>query len=141
MKLLLKIQNSGQMGRYIQRKQSRLQIRHFVQLKYSIGLISRFEHTQDHFWHDVMNPTYLFQNEQLLPLFNFSFLRKISPALTSVANPPLFFLRKTSPELTSVPIFLYFICGTPAKTWLDKWCIGPRPGLEPANPRPPKWSV
>ena len=29
------------------------------------------------------------------------------------------FLRKTGPELTSVPIFLYFICGTPATAWLD----------------------
>ena len=23
-----------------------------------------------------------------------------------------------------MPIFLYFICGTPATVWLDKWCIG-----------------
>ena len=32
----------------------------------------------------------------------------------------LFFLRKISPELTSMPIFLYFICGTPTTAWLDK---------------------
>ena len=44
------------------------------------------------------------------------FLRKISPELTT-ANPPLL-LRKTGPELTSMPIFLYFICGTPATAWL-----------------------
>ena len=30
------------------------------------------------------------------------------------------FLRKTGPELTSVPIFFYFICGTPTTAWLDK---------------------
>ena len=42
------------------------------------------------------------------------FLRKISPELTSAANPPLLLLRKVGPELTSMPIFFYFICGTPA---------------------------
>ena len=51
------------------------------------------------------------------------FLRKISPELTSAANPPFFFLLKnTGPELTSVPIFLYFICGTPITARLAKWC-------------------
>ena len=54
-------------------------------------------------------------------LLFFIFLRKISPELTSVANPPLFLLRKTGPELTSAPIFLHFICGTPATAWLAKW--------------------
>ena len=34
----------------------------------------------------------------------------------------VFFLRKTGPELTSMPIFLYFICGTPASARLDKRC-------------------
>ena len=29
---------------------------------------------------------------------------------------------KTGPELTSVPIFLYFICGTPATAWPAKQC-------------------
>src|SRR3712207_5546967 len=52
----------------------------------------------------------------------FFFLRKISPELTSAANPPLFLLRKIGPELTSVPIFLYFICGMPATARLDKQC-------------------
>ena len=51
----------------------------------------------------------------------FFFLRKISSELTSTAN-PLFLLRKTGPELTSVPVFLYFICGTPTTAWLHKWC-------------------
>ena len=46
-----------------------------------------------------------------------------------------FFLRKIGPELTSVPIFLYFICETPATAWLDKWYVGPHLGSEPANPR------
>lgn len=36
----------------------------------------------------------------------------MSPELTSAANLPLF-ADKPGPELTSVPIFLYFICGTP----------------------------
>ena len=31
-----------------------------------------------------------------------------------------FFLRKISPKLTSVPIFLYFICGTPTTAWRAK---------------------
>ena len=39
--------------------------------------------------------------------------KKISPELTT-ASPPLFLLRKPGPELTSMPIFLHFICGTPA---------------------------
>ena len=50
---------------------------------------------------------------------SFFFLRKISPELTSAANSPLFLLRKIVPELTPVPIFLYFIRGTPATAWLD----------------------
>ena len=49
-----------------------------------------------------------------------------------------FFLRKISPKLTSVPIFLYFICGTPAIARLDQWCIGPNPGSKPVNPGPLK---
>ena len=59
----------------------------------------------------------------------------ISHELTSAANPPLFLLRKLGPELTSMPIFLYFICGMPTTTWLDKWRVGPSLGSEPANPR------
>ena len=46
----------------------------------------------------------------------------------------LFLLRKTGLELTSVPIFLYFICGTPATAWLDRRCVGPHLGSEPVNP-------
>ena len=52
-----------------------------------------------------------------------------------------FFLRKIGPELTSVPVFLYFICGTPATAWLDKWSQRPYPGSKPANPGPPKWNM
>ena len=48
------------------------------------------------------------------------------------------FLRNISPELTSVPIFLYFICGTPDTAWLDKWCIGPHLGSDLADPGPLK---
>ena len=53
----------------------------------------------------------------------------------------LFFLRKTGPGLTSVPIFLYFICGTPVTAWLDKWCAGPHLGSKLANPGPLKWNI
>ena len=31
-------------------------------------------------------------------------------------------LRKTGPELTSMPIFFYFICGTPTTAWHAKRC-------------------
>ena len=49
-----------------------------------------------------------------------------------------FSLRKISPKLTSVPIFLYFICGSPATAWLDTWCVGLHPGPKLANLGPPK---
>ena len=55
-------------------------------------------------------------------LINLFFLRKISPDLTHLLPILLFLLGKTGTELTSVPIFLYFICGTPATAWLDKRC-------------------
>ena len=49
------------------------------------------------------------------------FLRKTSPELTSVANPPIF-AEEDWPWAISVPIFLYLICGTPATAWLLKQC-------------------
>ena len=52
---------------------------------------------------------------------HYFFFRKISPELIA-ANPPLLLLKKTGPELTSMPIFLYFICGTPTTAWRAKWC-------------------
>ena len=51
------------------------------------------------------------------------------------------FLRKIGPELTSVPMFLYYICGTPTTAWLDKRCVGPHLGSELASPRPWKLST
>ena len=39
-----------------------------------------------------------------------------------LSQPFFSFLRNVSPELTSVPIFLYFICGTPATAWLANRC-------------------
>ena len=45
-----------------------------------------------------------------------------------------FFFRKIGPELTSVPIFLYFICGTPATAWLAKLRVVP-PGISTGEPR------
>ena len=74
-------------------------------------------------------------------IYLFIYLRKVSPELTSAANPPLFLLKKSGPELTSMPIFLYFISGMPATTWLPKWCVGPHPESEPVNPGPPKWNM
>ena len=47
------------------------------------------------------------------------FLRKVSPELTSAANPPLF-AEEDWPWTNIVPIFLYFICGMPATAWLAK---------------------
>ena len=76
-------------------------------------------------------------------LFNFQFfclLITLCPKsllfLLLSLPPTIFFFRKTGPELTSVPIFFYFICGMPGIAWLDKCCIGPRPGSKPMNPRP-----
>ena len=69
----------------------------------------------------------------MLVMFYFIFLRKLSPELTSATNPPLL-TEEDQPELTFVPIFLYFICGTPATAWLDERCIGLCTGSEPANP-------
>ena len=54
----------------------------------------------------------------------------MSPELTFAAN-PLFLLRKTGPELTSMPIFLYFICGTPTAAWLAM----SSPGIRISEPR------
>ena len=69
------------------------------------------------FWGKVCLPAMTLHQICLI----FLFLRKISTELTSAANPPLL-LRKTGSELTSVPIFLYFIPGTPTTAWLDKRC-------------------
>ena len=65
--------------------------------------------------------------------FFFFLLRKISPELTSTTN-PLLLLWKIGPELTSMPIFLYFICGMPATSWLDKQCVGLCLGSKLATP-------
>ena len=46
----------------------------------------------------------------------------------------LFFLRKIGPELTAVPIFLDFLCGTPATAWLDKRYTGPSQDLTQRTP-------
>ena len=71
----------------------------------------------------ILEKIFLLDVEFLVTVFSFStffvFLTKISPELTSAANPPLF-AKKTGPELTSVPIFLYFKCQTPATAWLIK---------------------
>ena len=73
-------------------------------------------------------------------------LRKISPELTSAANSPLFAEENWS-DLTSVPIFLYFIRGTPTTALPDEWCHvrfhagDPHWGSKQVNPRPPKQNV
>ena len=48
----------------------------------------------------------------------------ISSCLLCNASFFLFFFKEAVPELTSIPIFLYFIRGTPATAWLDKPCVG-----------------
>ena len=70
----------------------------------------------------------------------FFFVRKISPELPSAANPPLL-ADKDWPwaKMLGMPIFLSFICGTPAWHCMAfKLWVGPHPGFELANPRPPK---
>ncbi|XP_070109978.1 carnitine O-palmitoyltransferase 1, muscle isoform isoform X5 [Equus przewalskii] len=49
-------------------------------------------------------------------------MEKISALSQHLLPILLFLLRKAGPELTSVPIFLYFICGTPTTAWLAKRC-------------------
>ena len=47
---------------------------------------------------------------------------------------PSFLVRKIGPELTSVPIFPYFICGTPPHHGLMSgvgWCLGSEPVSKP----------
>ena len=66
----------------------------------------------------------------------FFLVRKICPELTSVADPPFFFcLRKIRPELISVPVFLYFVCGSPATAWPLTSGVGLYPGTEPRLPK------
>ena len=69
----------------------------------------------------------------------FLFLGRL--ALSQLVPILLFLLRKTGSELMSMPIFLYFIRGTPATAWLDKRCVGSHPGSEPVNSRPQKRNV
>ena len=63
----------------------------------------------------------------------FFFLRKISPELTA-ANPPLF-AEEDWAELTSMPIFLYFICGTPTTAWLLPSGAMSAPGIPAGVPQ------
>ena len=46
----------------------------------------------------------------------------------------IYFLRKPGPELTSVPIFLYFIHGTPTTAWHAKQCHA-APGIWTCEPQ------
>ena len=66
-------------------------------------------------------------------------VRKISPELTSVANPPLL-AEEDWAWANIVPVFLYFTWDA-ATAWLDKRCVGARLGSEPANPGPPQQSA
>ena len=59
--------------------------------------------------------------------FKALFVMPITPFLCAFHEFPFCFLRKVGPELTSMPIFIYFLCGTPATAWLDKLCVGPNP--------------
>ena len=71
------------------------------------------------------NPPEFFQKGHFLPVHLFPYLFFFlwgRLALSQLLPLLLFLLRKTAPELTSVPVFLYFICGTPTTAWLDKWC-------------------
>ena len=84
--------------------------------------------------------------QECYSLFNLFFLRVTLYGLILTLLCCLFtylfmYLRKISPELTSVPIFLYFVCGTPATAWLDERCGSLHLGSKPANPGLPKRSV
>uniref|UniRef100_A0A9L0SVW3 Guanine nucleotide-binding protein subunit alpha n=1 Tax=Equus caballus TaxID=9796 RepID=A0A9L0SVW3_HORSE len=56
-------------------------------------------------------------------------------ALSSLLPILLFFLRKTGPELTSVPIFLYFLCGTPTTAWLLPTSAMSAPRIRTSEPQ------
>ena len=72
--------------------------------------------------------------------YRFFFLRKISPELTT-ANPPCF-AEEDWLELTSMPIFLYFIRGTPTTAWLLPSGAMSAPGTRTGEPRATeKWNV
>ena len=76
-------------------------------------------------------------NEEVKLCLFIYFFRKISPALISS-----FLLRKTGPELTSVPIFLYFICGTPTTASLLPSGAMSAPRIQTSEPRAAeKWNV
>ena len=84
-------------------------------LHFLFPLISHFPLSSSHF---VFSSFYFY-----------FFLRKISPELTT-ASPPLF-AEEAWPCASIMPIFLYFLCGTPAT---DRRCHV----REPANPGPPR---
>ena len=63
-------------------------------------------------WHFFLFLCWRYIKALLKPIFYFF--------LWWVKNIFFFILRKTGPELTSMPIFLYFICGTPTTAWLAK---------------------
>ena len=70
-----------------------------------------------------------------LPIPLFFCVRKTGSELTSCCQSSSFSLRKIVAGLTCEPVFLYFICGTPATTWQ---CVSPCPESPPANPGPLK---
>ena len=71
--------------------------------------------------------------------------KAVEACCQEIKMPPLLFfcLTKISPELTSVPIFLYFVCGTPATAWLEgceghtwdlnQWTLGCQSGVHELN--------
>ena len=73
-----------------------------------------------------------FKLEYEIIRFAFFFLRKISPELTT-ASPPLF-AEEAWPWANIVPIFLYFICGTPTTAWCAKQCHVRTRDLNRRNP-------
>ena len=48
-------------------------------------------------------------------------------------------VKKVGLELISLPIFLYFVCGSPPQHGLMSSVVGPHSGSKPANPGSPKW--
>ena len=74
-------------------------------------------------------------------------MRRIGPELTSVSffNLPLL-LFFSSPKLQDIVVYPRVSASGSSMwdattAWLDEWCVGPRPGSEPANPGPLQWSI
>uniref|UniRef100_A0A8C4LFQ9 Ras-related protein Rab-7a n=1 Tax=Equus asinus TaxID=9793 RepID=A0A8C4LFQ9_EQUAS len=90
-----------------------------ILLVYDITNYQSFENLED--WYSVVKKV----NEE----------SETQPLIALVGNKNMKHLKgRLALSLTSVPIFLCFICETPATAWLDQRCVGLHPRSEPTNP-------